>query len=380
MTMLKYTLINIGRKYLSRIYARHKKQPIQNKIIFFSRQADQPSLDFQMLEAEIRRQHPEYETIMFCRFINSDLKSRIRYCIFLVKQIKELATARVAILDSYSIPISLLDHRPELLVLQIWHSVGTMKKFGYSILDQPEGSSSALAHTMRMHHGYSYVLAAGEGYKDHLAEGFHFDRDRILTYPLPRLECLQNPIFIKENRQQIFQSYPALREKKNIVYVPTFRKGEDDAFCNALSALADQLDFSQYNLILKNHPLVHLQYEDPRIICDQTFSSLEMLCVADLVISDYSCIIYEAAVLKKPIYFYVYDYDHYMSARDIYIDYMKEMPGPICKTATELVTAISSGKYDHDKLERFLHKYVEATGHETENIVNFIFGQIQTDY
>ena len=65
-----------------------------------------------------------------------------------------------------------------------------------------------------------------------------------------------------------------------------------------------------------------------------------------------------------------------MSARDLYIDYQKEMPGPICMNATDLVQAISSEQYNYEKLEDFLHKYVEITGHETQNIVSFIFDQI----
>jgi len=101
-----------------------------------------------------------------------------------------------------------------------------------------------------------------------------------------------------------------------------------------------------------------------------------MLCVANAVISDYSCIIYEAAVLKKPLYFYTYDYAQYMSKRDIYIDYKKEMPGPICDTATELAQALSAKYYDYVKLEQFLNRYVEVTGNETENIVNLIFDHI----
>ena len=47
-----------------------------------------------------------------------------------------------------------------------------MKKFGYSILDKPEGSSSRMARLMKMHENYDFILAAGDGYKAHLAEGF----------------------------------------------------------------------------------------------------------------------------------------------------------------------------------------------------------------
>ena len=58
---------------------------------------------------------------------------------------------------------------------------------------------------------------------------------------------------------------------------------------------------------------------------------MELLHVADYIITDYSAIVYEAAITQKPIYFYTYDYEEYQINRGTYIDYMSEMPGPICK-------------------------------------------------
>ncbi|MBE6010229.1 MAG: polyribitolphosphotransferase [Lachnospiraceae bacterium] len=369
-------LIKTAIAFLHLIYAILKIFPAKKKIVFLSRQANAPSLDFQMLSERILQMHPDYRTVMLCRMLQKTPKGMAGYCFHMLRQMYHLATSRAAILDSYCIPISLLKHKKTLLVIQMWHSVGTMKKFGYSILDQPEGSSSEIAHLMKMHHGYDYVLAAGEGYKDHLAEGFCFDRSRILTYPLPRLELLQDPAYISDCRRKITAAYPVIQQKKNLVYVPTFRKGEDAAFRQALNDLIEAIDLTAYNLIVKAHPLAEFNSSDPRIICDTEYSSMEMLCVANAVISDYSCIIYEAAVLKKPLYFYTYDYAQYMSKRDIYIDYKKEMPGPICDTATELAQALSAKYYDYVKLEQFLNRYVEVTGNETENIVNLIFDHI----
>ena len=153
-----------------------------------------------------------------------------------------------------------------------------------------------------MHHGYSYVLCAGEGYRDHLAQGFNVDPSIIKIYPLPRVELLQDKEYIKKKRAEILRAYPMLAsDRKNIVYVPTFRKAEDEDFDYALADLAAALDADRYNLIVKAHPLslYHGQKFDTKgdfITCDE-FTSMDMLLVADAVISDYSCIIYAAAVL-----------------------------------------------------------------------------------
>lgn len=350
----------------------------RNQILFLSRQSDTPSLDISMLAEELNRKYPEYRTKILCKKIGSSPFSKLAYCFHILKQMNEISVSKAVILDSYCIPVSMLDHRHSLIVIQMWHSIGTMKKFGYSILDKPEGSTSKLAHAMRMHFGYTYVLAAGEGYKAHLAAGFNFPKDRILTYPLPRVQLLQDEKYIQKTRKRIFSDYPQLSEKENIVYVPTFRKTEDERteFEKAVNKLADSVDYSKYNLIVKAHPLADFSLSDSRVINDSKYTSMEMLLIADAVISDYSCIIYEAAVLKKPLYFYTYDYDHYMKTRDIYMNYRSEVPGPICNDPQDLLNCISTKKYDYSKLERFLHKYVETNGHECENLAAFIVSSI----
>ena len=377
-------LIKAAIAVMQLFYELFKLFPVKKKIVFISRQADEPSLDFTMLADEIKHEHPDYEVVMLCRMLNSGIISKISYAFHILRQEYHMATSKAVILDSYCIAASVLRHRKSLLIIQIWHSVGTMKKFGYSILDKPEGSSSRIAHLMKMHHGYSYVLCAGEGYVDHLAQGFNVDPSIIKIFPLPRVELLQNKEYIDKKRQEIFAAYPELddKNKKNIVYVPTFRRAEDKDFDQALADLAAALDPDKYNLVVKAHPLsgYHGQKFETKssfLTCDE-FTSMDMLLVADAVISDYSCIIYEAAVLMKPLYFYTYDYDSYMGTRDIYMDYKKEIPGPMAAGGRSLAKAINDmDNYDYDKLAAFLHKYVRITGHETEDIVHFIFDHIQ---
>ena len=63
----------------------------------------------------------------------------------------------------------------------------------------------------------------------------------------------------------------------------------------------------------------------PGVILDDTFSTEEMLYIADCVIADYSAIVFEAALLNKPMCFYAFDLDEYMASRSFYLDYEKDM-------------------------------------------------------
>lgn len=377
-------IIKIGLGFYKLVYFFMKLFPTRRKIVFLSRQSDVPSIDIKLLSKELNRSHKDYQVIILCKKIGPGIYGKVSYCMHMFRQAWHLATSQVAILDSYCILASCLKHKPKLLIIQMWHSVGTMKKFGYSILDKPEGSSSKIANAMHMHRNYDYMLASSPAYKAHLAEGFNQNVNQIVTLALPRVELLKDSDYGTHTRDGICSTYPELLNgNKNIVYCPTFRKGKDESteFQNALDDFISKLDLNKYNLILKLHPLsnfdINFDIKAKGVIDDHTYSTFNMLYVADMVISDYSCVIYEAAVLNKPLYFYTYDYDKYMSTRDIYMDYNKEIPGPICSNADELVKALEQ-PYDMKRLKAFSDKYVSPECHdETKSIIEFIFSHIK---
>lgn len=354
--------------YVCRIFKRGKK------IVMLSRQSDSVPLDMKMLSSKINELYSEYEVVILAKRIGDGILQKILYCFHVIRQIFHIATADAAILDSYCIPISILKH-DGLLVIQMWHSVGTMKKFGLSILGQAEGSSKSLAKALHMHEGYDYVLSASPAYKEHLMDGFNIDSDKIAIFPLPRVELLQDREYMSATSKKIKERYPVMRDRINIVYLPTFRKN-DSTIITAVKALADNIDHDKYNLIVKLHPLDLARLNDDRVITADEFTSFEVISAADVVISDYSCIVYEVGIAKKPVYFYAYDYEEYSKKRDMYIDYIHEMPSDICYTAEEVMQKIMQDGYGYDRLARFVDKYVKLTGTETADIAKFIVDKI----
>lgn len=370
-------IINLCRFFLNLLFSVMKLFPVRKKVVFLSRQSNEPSLDILKLEEEITKSHPDYSVVILCKTIGEGIFSRIAYCFHILRQMHHLASGEIVILDSYSIAVSLLNMRRQLLVIQMWHSVGTMKKFAYSILDKPEGYSSRLAHVMRMHRGYDYILCAGEGYRSHLAEGFGYPEDRIVVLPLPRVEVLQDENYAKRVREKLTERYPQLSDRKNILYIPTFRKGNSEKirFMEAVDDLkkAFKAYEDHYNLIIKPHPLSGAEDEYEGI------SSFEFLFAADYVISDYSCIIYEAAIRHIPLFFYTYDYDAYMADRDTYIDYPTEIPGGMYSNPEDLLKAVAADDFDMERQEDFLRKYVDYTmPNIIKSMVEFIFDHRKT--
>lgn len=357
------------------IYTFFKLLPTKNKVTMISRQSDNKTLDFELLEREFHKSISEIKVCILCRKLdggaNASILNKIKYIFHCIKQMYHIATSKVVILDSYCILISILKHKKSLKVIQMWHSMGTMKKFGYQILGLEEGTNEKLANDMRMHKNYDYILASSTAYAKYLADGFGYPVEKVRIYSLPRVDLLTSKEYKDEIRKKIEKVYSQIKEKKNIVYCPTFRKNEKE-MQKEIEKIVNKVDYHQYNLIVKLHPLSKIKIENKEVIYDKEFSSFDMLFIADYVISDYSCIIYEAAILKIPLYFWAFDLQKYLDNRGLTFDYKKEVPGIVSENIEDILEAIEKEKYDYQELERFREKYVTNIDNCTKKIVEFV--------
>ena len=217
-------------------------------------------------------------------------------------QMYHIATSKVVILDSYCISVSVLKHKKKLCVIQMWHAMGAYKKFAYSILDKKEGSSKKIASLMRMHKNYNFVFSSSKKSSINFAEAFNIELNKVKIMPLPRVDLLTDKNNILKTKKRICSKYPCLKKKKNILYAPTFRKKYNSK--KDIYNLINAVDFDNYNLIIKLHPLSKIKIDDRRVISDNSFTTLEMGFVSDYIITDYSAVVFELALLKKPLYFY----------------------------------------------------------------------------
>lgn len=359
---------------LNFIYFFIKLFPTKDKILMISRQSNKPSIDFLLLKEAIKQKDKEVEIVFLCHTldggIKSSLKDKIKYGFHMLRQMYEIATSKIVVLDTYCIVISLLKHKKSLKVIQMWHSIGTMKKFGYTALDTSEGTRKSIALLMHMHENYSYILASSPAYKEDLAKGFNYDESKVEIFPLPRVDLLLDDNFKEKKKREILLKHPDLSGKTIILYCPTFRKNEEK-MKQAVNDLCNELKSDQI-LILKLHPLSKLKIRNTKVKTINDFTSFEMLFIADALISDYSCIVYEAALLNIPLYFYNFDMQNYTGIRGLAIDYEIELPGVISKNAKTIVNAIKYEKYDMEQLKKFCNKYVIVNGNASNNLAEFI--------
>lgn len=363
-------ILTAGRGVLNFIYAFHKLAPVKNRISFVSRQNSEPSADIRMLAEELKRQDPGVEIVISCRMIDPGLKAKVRYVLHMItEQMHLFAVSKVVILDGYCISACMLHHRKDLKILQMWHAMGALKKFGCCTIGEEEGYSPEIAEGMRMHKNYSTVFVSSEACKPLMAPAFGCDESIMKVMPLPRTDLIVQPQYVEENRERIFARYPSIRGKKVILYAPTFRKNED--IHSYVESLIMAVDYERYSLIIKLHPLDREKIDYGKAILDFDFSTIEMYSAADYVITDYSAVFFEAALAGKPLFRYVPDFERYGVQRGL-MDIYPDAPGPISKDTRAVIKAIEEEDYDLEAVKAFGRKYIEAGKNNTAAMAAYI--------
>lgn len=368
----------------------------EKKVAIISRESDSKTLDVAMLEEELLKRGVRVKVLSKLLTKEKSIRA-LGYLGHVMKQEAAILASDVVVLDTYCIPASMIPHRKGTKVIQMWHALGAIKKFGWQTVGKEGGSSAKTARSMRMHHGYDFVTCASDVTAEHFCEAFKVSRNKIAKYGLPRIDYVKS-VAVGSRRDEtaakILAKYPQLKsEKQTILYAPTFRRGK----AVDVKSLADALDSDRFDLVVKLHPLYRANtagQEDSSgsIIYDEAFSSYDWLSVADIIISDYSSLVIEATLADKPLYIYAYDLEEYEANTGLNVDFTKE---PIAKyvyrDAGELAKAVSdiSGSdrkglaaqtektaeaaYDLSALRAFRDRYIDIdTDNCTVALADFI--------
>lgn len=170
---------------------------------------------------------------------------------------------------------------------------------------------------------------------------FAFDNKNVFVTWYPRNDIFFDKSLILDNfdKKLNFRNY-----KKIITYVPTFRdKNSISPFWeNFLSKLDKYLKDNEYLFIIKLHPfdeslLFDFQKFENIKNLDKSIDLQEILVFTDILITDYSSVMFDFILTQKPILYYCFDYEFYVkNCRWLYINYYNDLPWPFAKTENEL--------------------------------------------
>ena len=102
-----------------------------------------------------------------------------------------------------------------------------------------------------------------------------------------------------------------------------------------------------------------------------------MLLVADILITDYSSVIFDYVLLNKPVIYFTYDYDEYVNqGRGLYFPFEEYVYGTVATNDDELLQAIQEEKMEPEKRKVFIEKFMSACdGNSTKKTCEWIFGE-----
>ncbi len=324
------------------------------KITFLSRQSNTPSLDFTLLKEGLMQIGCDKKIVMLCKKIPHSLTGKLLYAFHMLEQMYHIATSKVLIVDGYSIAVCVLKHNKQTKVVQIWHALSALKKFGFQSVGTKAGSNKDVAKILCMHKNYDFVLAPSEITAGYYKQAFGINDSQIKYLGIPRIDYILKKD--AEKSKKIYDEYPILKQKTNIIYIPTFRKNQP----LLIEEFIEKLDTSKYNLIVKLHPLDEITPRPQKsgVIYDNLFEVYDLAKICDKIITDYSSLAMEVSLLEIPTYFYVYDLEEYKQSPGINFDFEAEEMGIYkAETAKELL-ALLEKEYDKEILKRFKEKYI----------------------
>lgn len=206
------------------------------------------------------------------------------------------------------------------------------------------------------------------------------------------LECgsPRNDIIIKDSdmiKEKARRNLGITKDVKLAIYAPTYRDSEDmspyELDHEGLRNSLEERFGGTFVLAVRLHPLISsrsdkLTYGD-RVINASNYPDLyELMVLADVMITDYSNIMFEFSYLRKPVFLYAKDVKSYEEERGFYFKY-ENLPYPIATSQTELLSQIVN--YDNERITTLVDKFFEGiqlyeSGYASKQVVEVIRKQL----
>jgi len=367
------------------IFSLLKWVPLKKKVVLYMVHNSNFKDNLKSIYEEMKQRDSSFQFVIVSKkeLFYSNSRSRI---IRLLKKFKgtlyfyvalnyHFASAQYICLNDNFLPLAYMNLKRNTKLIQLWHGVGAFKKFGLSTENDPLVRKLVSKGNQQV----DYLFVSSANNIPCYAEAMGMNNEHIYATGIPVTDYYFEEQIHQEGIKRVQQRYPKIKGKKTILYMPTFRKTEEEN--NAIlgrfdsKRLAEELG-EDYQVLVRMHPQIQPQ---SRIISEQCIDVTdyddvkELYLVSDILITDYSSAVVEYALLNKSMIFYAYDLEQY--DRGFYDDYEEMVPGAIAKNMEELITAIhTSGNYVNvEKREKFLARHYDyLDGQSTKRVADVI--------
>lgn len=282
------------------------------------------------------------------------------------------------------------------IYVQCWHGT-PLKRLGYDIQhgDNALNTLSEIRFKYRVDASkFRYILSPSAFASEKFISAWNLKeigkQDCVIEQGYPRNDELFN--IHDGDKEKIKKALGIERDDRKIIfYAPTWRDNQHNSSIGY--TYRAEVDFdklkkalgSEYIILFRAHYLVANSFDFEKyrgfVFDVSKYDDVnDLYIVSDLLVTDYSSVFFDYANLKRPMIFYMYDYDSYKNnMRDFYFD-ISELPGPIVKTEEDLIsTILSLDKYQKSYDEKYKafnlkFNYLDD-GNASERVTKIIFGK-----
>lgn len=227
----------------------------------------------------------------------------------------------------------------------------------------------------------NYFCISGEYERDIYKRSFKLKDDQIIKTGMPRNDDLYD--VSSEDVLNIKKKLGLPIDKKILLYAPTWRDSVDGGKTYEIKPPVN-MDYwekelvNEYVVLVRTHPYTTklLGIKDNFFVkdCSDYPNVNDLLKISDILISDYSAVIFDYSILDRPILCFAYDLDDYAKERGLVMDLKQEMPSGVFTTEKELLRKIQSMDYLEEckNTALFKKKYIEYGGNATKQCVDYL--------
>ncbi len=302
--VLKLLMINLINAIYNLIFIFNSKK---NNILFLSENSDELSGNLKSLYNYLDTKK-EYSIYVW----NYNLYKK-NSKILRIKELIFLGKSKYVFVDNYVSLYNIIKKNKNQILVQLWHAGIGFKAVGYARFGK-ENSPHAFVSS---HRQYDYAIVDKKELTDTYKEVFGISQNKIISCGMPRLENYINKYNIKHISNNLIEKYPIIKNKKVILFAPTYRgESAENAYYDFSNINLDEInnfcELNKFIFVLKNHPFIKnklkIKNKYQNNIVDLSHENInDLLFITDILITDYSSCAYEYSYFNRPLIFYRFD-------------------------------------------------------------------------
>lgn len=358
MSRLEYALASRVLRLFGWFFARLPMVP--DRVVLASPRISRLEGNLAFIHAELRARDPALRPVVLLDTYGYGLRAKASYLMRTIRGMYYLRTSPLVVVDNAYLPVHVAPHDRATRVVQVWHAVSAVKRFGLDTMEPPTEPERTFLHRY-----YDDVVVSADDVRATYAAALRTPVDRVLALGTPRTDFFFDQAAMEGARRALLLANPGLAGRQVVLYAPTLRgRGSQKASTAALDpARLRALLPPDHALVLKVHPNVDpasVPTEGYDVVLDPRDEINVMLALTDILITDYSSAIFEFALLRRPIVLLTGDLADYARDPGVCLDFATEMIGTQVADTDAAAAAILEGRFDLSGYDTFIERHLGA--------------------